>query len=327
MERLNFTTHFNVLVPRLRTTSKIEIDVLPSMYKPARNPEDHWLHLTFRGFISLREVLAEQGKMPPYSFCSIGTSTGLDAIGAWETLPLEEIVLTDILDDVLSTCRENVKDNCIGLKMGQLKAYQGNLLDPLCQRDKKVDIIYENLPNLPSTTSFRQLRHSGALAASFYATDGTRSFDGIETLLELHSSFLAGAKQCLTPRGCVVCAIGGRLPWQNINDLFLKRGFQPQILAWTIKPQEQARECLPEYARHEKSVLFNFLQLTEARKALRSLVVDLRRSATEIAEELERKVKPHTLTASAAVRLNAAKPGSVGHLAYLILGTQAHNGA
>lgn len=243
--RDDVTSHFNVLDYRFKTEQFVGATLTKQMYHPALVPEHHWLHFTFLGFRRLHRLFADLGVNKPNNFCVIGTSSGLDAIGAWETLAPQALILTDILEAVLDTARRNVLHNCRGLTDDFIETLPGDLADPLIRSGKRVDVVYANLPTLPYDATQEQINELGDLAASFYPDSRLPTAPAYvrENLLELYYTLLQQLRSCLQPRGVVLCAIGGRRLWRPIKQLFEECNYTTRILVFDIKPQEQAEHA------------------------------------------------------------------------------------
>jgi methylase of polypeptide subunit release factors len=313
--------HFRVFGARWLTTTPVEVRIMPEMYAPAEMPEHHWLHLSFTGFQVLAHRLAMEG-LRCKVFASIGSSSGLDAIGAVEALNPEEVIVTDVLPTVVPIAVTNVFANCKN-KTIIVHGLRGSLVEPLEDAKKKADIIYENLPNLPSPSDRESLYSNGALAASFYPrTDFEQRLLGEGTFLELHESFLRSAKSALRPNGSVVCAIGGRVPWSNIREVFRRNRYDLEILSYLLKPQEQAVDCLPVYAAAEGNHTFSFYPFKKAREVLDAhgyLGINEDVVTDDTIQEIELLLMRLRISANEAIWLSK-RSEMVGHIAYLIRG-------
>jgi hypothetical protein len=241
------------------------------------------------------------------------------------------LLITDVISTVLPVAKENIRANCLGLGADSLESEVGDLTEPLQRRGLKVDVLYENLPALPARMTESKLVRNGAAAASFYSegrgTSRTPPFVR-NNLLELHDAFLSRASACLSDQGCVVCAIGGRVEWAVIERMFRNRGFAPEVLAWTLKPQEQADKCLPRYAEREGGVRFTFYSFQRAAEELKARVISPEERShldwwNAPIDEAREWIMPFALCAQEAFRLYHGRPGpaKIGHLAYLVLGT------
>src|SRR5260370_30406055 len=72
----------------------------------------------------------------------------------------------DLRQDIVNIAVENVRRNCIIRPGNEVTGYESDLCGALRRMGKRVDLIYENLPNLPALKGL-SLDHS-ALTASFY---------------------------------------------------------------------------------------------------------------------------------------------------------------
>ena len=64
---------------------------------------DHWLSYAFRGF----QILNQKGVQVNH-FVSIGTGSGIDAIGALEIFRPQTVTVTDLAPAILSRAKENI---------------------------------------------------------------------------------------------------------------------------------------------------------------------------------------------------------------------------
>lgn len=120
----------------------ILLEEAPYTYPIKEKVWDNWLPFAYRAFSKIA-----QRRKNIRSFATIGCGSGADAIGAYYAFPkLETIILSDIDELVSTLARENVLRNTRSINV---QALFGSLCAPLSNQDIHVDLIYENLPNIP----------------------------------------------------------------------------------------------------------------------------------------------------------------------------------
>ncbi len=100
--------------------------------------------------------------------CDVGTGSGAIAI----TLALEEpklnVVATDISEKALDVARENAKE-----LNAQVTFYQGDMLEPLIERQQKFDIFVSNPPYIPQNQEIESVvKDNEPHVALFGGNDG-----------------------------------------------------------------------------------------------------------------------------------------------------------
>lgn len=100
--------------------------------------------------------------------CDVGTGSGAIAI----TLALEEpklnVVATDISEKALGVARENAKE-----LDAQVTFYQGDMLEPLIERQQKFDIFVSNPPYIPQNQEIESVvKDNEPHVALFGGNDG-----------------------------------------------------------------------------------------------------------------------------------------------------------
>ena len=76
--------------------------------------------------------------------CDVGTGSGAIAISLALEEPKLKVVATDISEEALVVARENAKE-----LEADVEFYQGDMLEPLIERNIKVDIFVSNPPYIP----------------------------------------------------------------------------------------------------------------------------------------------------------------------------------
>lgn len=249
------------------------------------------------------------------SFAAVGTGSGADAIGALYALPnLETLVITDIDERVVPIAEANVRKYS---GRTNLVTLAGSLCQPLKERGIKVDLIYENLPNISDAGHII----NGYRRASRYKSG---SFDVCDDkaklwLLESHLAALIDAREALNPNGSVICSIGGRVPYDKLRYVVESAGYNFGELIAGLKIQTEQDEVVQDYAKAEnENVTFDFYKYDEAVKFLKSR--GMKHPFIELnGEELKNLLKPYRISAKEALELYRQNPQyRVGHTVHMI---------
>ena len=199
-------------------------------------------------------ALAQTG-VQARNFCTIGTGTGLDALAAIEILRAENVIITDLHDDVVSLAQQNIVSNTLGRHKLNVCARVGDLLDPLQDEPICLDLLYENLPNFPISDEARlagKLADGQSSSTFMAAREGEIPEFISRSLITLHHLALKQARPLLKTGGRLLSSIGGRIPLENILRLGLESGYSSEILTFTWKRQSEAEEVIGGYAHWEE---------------------------------------------------------------------------
>ncbi len=260
------------------------------------------------------------------SFATIGTGSGLDAVGASNIFSLDTLVLTEVSDKVSLDVAESNE----ALRLSNALAYRhfltGSLCSPLREKGIKVDLIYENLPNIPSL----KRKVGGPHQDSQYQSGSfSVSYDHIKPglltslkayLLESHLALLLDARASLNPGGSVICSIGGRVPYHLLQDMVRSAGYTFHELVAGFKVQTEPEEVLPGYARAEAhGVTFDFYQYDAAVCPLRHYF-GLKEPYIDFnGRMLKRLLAPRRISAHEALRNYRLDPSYlIGHTVHMI---------
>lgn len=154
----DFIVNENVLIPRYETEELVE----NILYKIDDYFEDY----------------------ESIDLCDVGTGSGAIAI----TLALEEpklkVIATDISQEALEVAKENAK--ALG---AHVTFYQGDMLQPLIERQQKFDIFVSNPPYIPQNQDIESVvKDNEPHVALFGGNDGLyfyrKIFQGVEPLLQ-----------------------------------------------------------------------------------------------------------------------------------------------
>ncbi|MFH1440274.1 MAG: hypothetical protein ABIG89_06910 [Candidatus Woesearchaeota archaeon] len=237
---------------------------------------DNWLSFAYLAFEEFAKKCFQERKRIE-SFASVGSSNGADAIGAlFAFRDLERIIVTDTDEYIVKWARYNVQGYANGVVV---EGRTGNLCEPLDKvlkdKTKGIDVIYENLPNLPylnihdMTNGLNRSRGSNFDISTirYYLCGKLSNHIGWKIrayLLESHLALLNSAKNVLNTGGSVICAIGGRMPLFIIEEMIRIAGYRPTELIAGFKKQTEPEEVLCGYAYTEE-VLYGS---TESKKVL-----------------------------------------------------------
>ena len=245
----------------------------------------------------------------------IGTGIGLDALAAIEVLAPARVLVTDLHHDVVAKAVENIQENLLDPLAVQVEGVVGSLGVPLLDRQEKVDLLYENLPNLPLPDGFD-------LFSSHHSSHFVRVSGGevpavvTRDLLELHFLFLLQALPLLNAGGRILCAIACRRPLASLLALPQAAGFDSRLLLYTWKIQADAQEVVQGYAAHQQRgggpFYFHRLETLERVFGSRSVV-------TTVDQALGLEQVLHADAVDAAVALELLEAGVLlGHTVAVI---------
>ncbi len=288
---------------------KIIIEESAETYPLKPDLWDNWFPFAWVAFQRL------SGSAQVRSFATIGTGPGVDAIGALHAFNnLETLVLTDIDEKVVPVAKRNV-ERYVGVV--SFVALVGSLCRPLREHDIKVDLIYENLPNIPDADDVvaGYGKASRYKAGSFDLSDEQAK----KYLLESHLAFLIEAKESLNQKGSVICSIGGRVPYNILRSTIESAGYQFQELVAGLKVQTEAKEVLLGYAKAEKgNIIFGFYRYDEAVRFLES--TGMKRPFIELqGDKLKELLEPYRISANEALVLYQKDQSyKIGHTVHMI---------
>lgn len=259
------------------------------------------------------KTLADMGISAP-RFCTIGTGAGLDALAAVEILDAQTVGFTDLHEDVLEHARQNIESNLVADDV-TLVGGAGDILAPLAGRMEHVDVVYENLPNIPLPASGDL--GDGQTSSTFVPRRSEETPRFVEqNLVTLHYLALTQAWQMLGPGGHVLSSIGGRLPLSEALALADATGYDGNILIYTWKVQSEPEEVIGGYAAWERQGRgpFHFYPVDVLRETFDGISAA---AAGAQALAMERALAPYEISAADAFSLVEDGQG-VGHTVAVI---------
>jgi len=271
-------------------------------------PKNHWLYPALLGF---KKYQQKYGRVSSYA--SIGAGSAIDAIGANTIFSLSRIAVVDIHPKIVPVAEMNVENN-VGSET-KILAYNGDLCQPLIIHQLKFDIIYANIPNIPSD----QPRFNDCDSASYYLkrndVNCPKIFD--DYLLTLQYIFLNEAKKATENNGAVIDAIGGRLPYEILQSLFTSNGYKFEELVSVFKIQTEPNYVLKGYAEAEENnhVEFDFYNYEEAQNLwLKIEKLNLK------GPELKEVLKPFRVNAKTSYTNYLINRKRAGHVVHILCG-------
>jgi hypothetical protein len=269
---------------------------------------------------AFRRVAALRRPRSIRSFCSIGTGSALDALAAAEILEPQQIVVTDVHEDVVEAARRNLRTNLKRPHAVELVAETGDLFSPLTSRPFRFDVVYENLPNLPLAGDTADLGVERT-SSGFLAHRNEPIPPAVrDALLSLHYLALLQAKPFLAGDGVVLSMLGGRVSLRSFLQMAEQAGYRSSFLSFGWKVQAQAEEILTGHAHWQDNGLgpFHFYPIDDLNRVFAD--VDPL-TAGGRALEIEQALAPYAIDAHQAVDIHRSG-GKVGHT-YVVLQSQA----
>lgn len=311
---LNPAIDVSGLFEGLGLEAPIAIQFNQHTYEYDAEPKNNWLYFALKGFEALKQKCQWEQK-PISTFASIGTGSGLDAIGAYHIFEPETVLISDIHPEVISLAAENVRQY---VPRASVIALQGSLCEPLRQIDCRADVIYANLPLIPFSG---QELLEGMNTSSFASPEALRKAPKLydEHLLGMIYAFLQEARHSLQPGGSVVVNLGGRMPVDIVEQLFEECGYAYSELYHGFKIQTQHLEVIPGFSLAERQygVEFDYYAYEKAKGLLE------RHSPFGCAQEMKSYLSPCRASASQAWE-RCQQGEQFGHLVQVIRGQLDH---
>lgn len=304
-------TEYLAPYPTLRVRRPVWIELTEHTYPLEPSPQESWLPIAFRAFAQIAE------RIPVRDLLILGTGNGLDALGAAEIFDLDSLVITDLFEDSLAVSRGNILAHVEDEAGIALSFHTGDLLSGVPPQTR-VDLIYENLPNIPATPEIAL--DQGINTGRFFDAAGLQVPAPFgDYLLALHYRFLSEAREYVRGGGGILTALGGRIPDEVAFGLHRACGYLPELVAFDVKVQAEPGLVIPGYRRveDEQGVEFRFYAVEAI-----AIVADARRAGldgAELAAKVEDQLKRLSMSArEAEERSRRGQP--VAHSVLMILG-------
>lgn len=278
------------------------------------SPEESWLPIAFRAFARIARTATVRDLL------IVGTGNGLDALGAAEIFDLRSLTVTELGEDGLAAARDNILDGLEDEAEIDLAFAAGDLLSPV-PPGARADLVYENLPNIPASREVRL--DLGTISGRFFDAAGLDvPSPYADHLLALHYRCLRDAWNHVRPGGGVLTALGGRMPGEIPFGLHRACGYEPELVAFDVKPQVEPALVIPGYARHEARTGVEFRYY--AAEAV-ELVAERRRhglDGQELLDAVEGELAGLTMSAREAED-RSRRGEAVAHSVLMLLGRKS----
>ncbi|HEY4515677.1 MAG TPA: hypothetical protein VJH67_00600 [Candidatus Paceibacterota bacterium] len=274
-----------------------------------KKPKDSWLYPVFLGF----QELKKEG-FKAETFATIGTGSGIDSIGVYELFHPKKIYQVDIHPNIPELAQKNAK-SLIG-DSTEVETYLGDLCQPLIDRGIKVDLVYANIPNVPSDGLVFDKK---VAASQFLARDVEDCPEILQKWsLTLQYLFLKQAKQVLNPGGVIVNAVGARVPYEVLEQLYFANKYEVKELVSIYKIQSEPEDTLAGYSRDEKNgVEFDFYDHEKTWAFWQDKLENQKWSTPKLKEVL----KPFRITATQALEAFEKEGKQAGHVCSIFKST------
>ncbi|WP_219912683.1 hypothetical protein, partial [Bombilactobacillus bombi] len=132
-----------------------------------------------------------------------------------------------------------------------VKVIKSDIFDNQVFNNKKFDLIYENLPNIPISLIDQELDQD--INSSSYIADASINNNYFSKyLLDLHYRFLKQCKTYMNISSSAICNIGVRFPLRVYEKLFEQFSYKHEVLVAGLKIQTEARDVIKGYLNAER---------------------------------------------------------------------------
>ena len=294
------------------------ISEAPEMYPFKGRVEDNWAYYTGAAFLKLRTVL-EQEQATVKNFSIVGIGSGVEGVAALKIfhLGIENLTITDI-DKITA---QGAADN-IGPQRANIIPLVGSFAEPLAALPFKQDIIFGNVPNLPSAEN--QQLNSGEDKGTFIPVTSYEDYHVPrkyqQWALAAQYAYLQSAKQVLAKNGSVFTELGGRIPLDLVKELFVDCNLKISEVLVGFKEQTEALIDFEGYHRLEQAygVKFDFYLYKESADLMEKYGIT---NPTSVVSGEQLKLLLQTFRVNAGQALELFNRGiSVGHTVHIFRG-------
>lgn len=300
----------------------IEITENSGMYPHKEKIEENWSYYTGCGFNRLKEIFSEE-KKEISTIAIVGIGSGVEGILATEIFKpeLKNLIITDIDSEIIDEATKNIKS--VSEKNEVIVTpLVGSYCEPIEKNGTKIDLIYGNIPNLPSSSEIdlSQGAEKGTFVPSSLYEGYKPPQKFINWAMGSQFAFLQSAKKVLSKDGSIVTALGGRMPLSLVKELFENSELKLEEIMVGFKEQTEALIDFKGYHRLESKygVSFEYYLFQEVMKTMKEKNIE--NPSNKISgEELKRILEPFKISSGKALELY--KNGiSIGHTVHLFRG-------
>ncbi len=303
-------------------SGKIEIVETPGMYPYKEEIEKNWAYYTAVGYRHFKEVLKKENKKIK-NIAIVGIGSGVEGIVMLKVFgsELRQLIITDVDEEVTEGAVQNLgalpKEHNVAVF-----PLVGSFCEPIEQKGCTVDCVHGNIPNLPSTGE--EDLNQGAEKGTFLEEESFQKYNPPKKLIAYalgsQYAYLQSASRVLNSGGSVVTELGGRMPWDVIQELFDSCGLRMQEIVVGFKEQTEALIDFQGYHRIEKMFgsIFEFYRYEESKKMLRSKGFE-NPTWKMSGQEMKQLLAPYAVSAGEALELYS-KGIAVGHTLHLLRG-------
>lgn len=304
-------------------TGAIQILEHPGMYPHKEEIECNWSYYTIAAFKKLQKLALDNGTAI-HSIAIIGIGSGVEGIAAARIFSdtLETLTVSDIVEDITRGAERNIAPYLTNTAL-TVHCITGSLCEPFEQHDYRADLVFANIPNLPSDSD--EIADSGAERGTFFSPS---ALGNIQVPLQFtrwalgcQYAYLQSAKQIISNNNAqVITELGGRVPSSILKELFTACGYFVSEIVVGFKEQSEPLIDFIGYHAFEKQygVSFDFYLVTEARRILSELAFS---NPTDewTADEIKQQLLTCRVSAGEAIDL-FHKNIKVGHIVQVLAG-------
>lgn len=300
----------------------LEIIETSGMYPYKETIEENWAYFTASGCKRLKELF-EREQRDVSGVGVVGICSGVEGIAVAHIFGqgLKRLIVTDIDQGILNGTVANIQSATEHLSY-DLVPLVGLFCEPIEAAGYTVDFVHANIPNLPTTgeEDLSKGDEKGSFAPPQYYEKYNPPKKFIKWALAAQYAYLQSAKKVLKPGGSVIAELGGRVPFELVEELFDSCGLRVQEVIIGFKEQTEAIINFKGYHHNEveHGVQFEYYLYDELKKLFEKQ--GLANPNYDISgKQLKTLLKPYKLNAGQAIE--AYKKGiKIGHLVHLLRG-------
>ncbi len=218
----------------------VRIKESPGMYPHKPVLSENWAYYSGHSFIYLREKLAAENRLPA-SIALVGIGSGVEGIIAGKVFheSLKQLIITDVDQEIVAGAVDNIR--CAIPEHIEVIPLVGLYCEPLVPAGLTADLVYGNIPDLPAIgRALSRWPERGAFIPSALFENYNPDPKFIKWALGSQFAFLKSAKEVIGVGGSVITALGGRVPWVLIEELFGHSGLKLEEVVTGFKKQDEA---------------------------------------------------------------------------------------